>query len=106
MLRIVSFLMALTLVSALAFGGFVHAVVPHDDGDAHHQGHLIVWGTLHSALQHEDKWLATMAAYLLFALGLVVVNSFFRLSPVFAARLFDERDRHLRKGIVSYRRFR
>lgn len=92
------------LLAALVLGGLVHAAVPHDEGD-HHPSNGIIWGTLHSALQHEDKFFALVAVYLfVFTVLLVSMRSIFAYTPVGIEAKAQWKE-ELRRGTAKYRRF-
>jgi hypothetical protein len=104
MYRMSEFLVATLLVLALGGGGFVHAAVPHDEGD-HHASSGIVWGSLHSALSHEDKFFALTAVYLfVFAVLLTGVRSISLYVPV-GIEAKNQKREELRRGTAKYRRF-
>ncbi len=92
--------LGVAIMLALLTGGFVHAVVPHDDGDDHHTATGVVWGSLHAAIQHEDKQVAALPAMFFLAILSVL---FVELCFV-SFRLIPARD-ELRRGIAAYRRF-
>lgn len=104
MYRVFGLLCALALIAALTAGGLVHAAVPHDDGE-HHSSTELVWGSLHSALSHEDKFLALTALYLfVFAVLLTGMRSIALYVPV-GIEALDQRKEQLRRGTAKYRRF-
>ncbi len=106
MKRVLGLLAALVLLVALVGGGLVHAIVPHDDGDNHHDAKSVVWGSLHSALQHEDKSFALLAVVFTYAVGVVVLVTYaFRTELLFEAVAADSRLQHMRRGAAKYRRF-
>lgn len=92
------------LVCSLVGGGFIHAVVPHDEGD-HHSQKEIVWNTLHAALGHEQKFSFMLSVALFLWFGTVVRLRFLQPSLGFEALAADQRHAHLRRGIADYRRF-
>jgi len=92
------------LMLALGFGGLVHALVPHDEGD-HHSSREMVWGSLHSAMQHEDKFLALGAIYLfVFSVLIAGMRNISLFVPV-GIEALDQRKVQLRRGTAAYRRF-
>ncbi len=92
------------LFVALLCGGFVHAVVPHEEGD-HHASSGIVWGSLHSVLSHEDRFFALTAAYLfVFTMLLVGMRTIVVYAPI-GVEAKDQKKEALRRGIAKYRRF-
>ncbi len=104
MYRLLGIISGLVLVVAITAGGLVHAIVPHDDGE-HHSSTELIWGSLHSALQHEDKFLALAVVYLfVFAVPLVGMRSISLHVPV-GIEALDQRREQLRRGTAKYRRF-
>ena len=104
MYRVGALVLSFALVLSLMGGGFVHAAVPHDEGD-HHAASGIVWGSLHSALQHEDKFLVLTAVYLfVFAVLITGMRSIVLYVSV-GIEVKDQRREELRRGTAKYRRF-
>lgn len=114
----------LALVLALAFGGILHSLVPHNHGvhsahEAHPSGHeeeSPVWKALHASLHHEEKNLI-YALLALFSLAFVVTTrahflvrvstrarGSVRLRRYTVPRTFIS-GRWLTRGISPYRRF-
>lgn len=104
MRRVPIIFMVVSLFVALLFGGFVHAVVPHEEGD-HHASSGIVWGTLHSALNHEDKFFILTATYI-FVFSILIMGM--RVMSVYTpigVEAKDQKKEALRRGTAKYRRF-
>ncbi|MCX6820299.1 MAG: hypothetical protein NT019_03415 [Candidatus Adlerbacteria bacterium] len=106
MFRVGNSLLAFALVLVLCVGGLAHAVIPHDDGDHEHSSTEIIWGSLHSAMQHEDKFLVT-AAVELFIVSIFIVGIYcLQLFVPVGIEARDARRIHARRGIAKYRKFR
>ncbi len=105
-------LVALLAVVALLTGGLLHALIPHDDGDNHGDNLSIIEGSLHSAIQHEEKKVfVLMAGLWLFTLFIVRRNMtgeyilLFSTTAIPFLRTPDPQLLEVRRGTVAYRKF-
>ncbi len=107
-------LIAVSLLCALTFGGFVHAVVPHEHGDEHGGEQSALWSDLHAALGSTQRkmLIAAIGTSFLFLLFSIVRygekvfllarrrerGSTWSLDPIYGELL--------RRGVMPYRAFR
>lgn len=99
MLRVSRWLLAVLLVIGVAgsilFGGFLHAVVPHD-----HDNEMI-WSLLHAAVRAAEKYIVILPFFCAYALVRLAVAR-----PLIAFAIpRGKSDAALCRGIVAYRRF-
>jgi hypothetical protein len=115
--RAMAIVLTFVLTITICFGGFLHAAIPHNDGDNHGQsGASPVWESLHSAIKHEDKKSIAPSAEFLVLLVLVLLLG--QRQRAFTRVRLQMRHRHvlrgmdpvsgliLRRGIAAYRAFR
>lgn len=97
--------LTLPLITILAFGGLLHALVPHE-----HVGGEMATSLLHSAVRHEDKTLGDMvpAAPLFLAVVITALLSILKGRELnfFMLRARAPTLTPLSRGIFPYRRFR
>ncbi|MEX0917837.1 MAG: hypothetical protein WDZ93_01650 [Candidatus Paceibacterota bacterium] len=99
-------LLTTTLTLSVAFtllsGNLLHSLIPHEHGP--NGSETAVWGSLHAALQHEDKKMVLVPA-LGVGSGLIVVFLYqFRIRRTVPLQ-HDAFRSYLARGIAPYRKF-
>lgn len=106
--------LTLSLMLVLSFGGFIHAVVPHNHGDEHGAAPTTLWNDLHAALGSTQRkmLIAVIGTTFLFLLFSIVrygekVFLLARRRQRESIRLLDPiYGELLRRGVMPYRAFR
>ena len=107
-------LLAVSLVAVLAFGGFAHAVIPHDHGDGHGGAPTALWSDLHAVLGSAQRKMFVAAATSILLVLLFSIVRYSEKSFLVARRreqgLLRSLDpiygELLRCGVMPYRAFR
>ncbi len=112
--KVGSVLVVFSLMCALTFGGFVHAVVPHDHGEEHGGAPSALWSDLHATLGSTQRkmFFAAVSPILLLLLFSITqygekVLLLSRRRERELVRMFDPiHGELLRRGVMPHRAFR